>query len=253
MVKSMTKCTLIRSARSALAVLACATSSLAQPSGSVTPLTPPDEDDRTAQRRREQWLLSVEAVTHAPVDIGFQVGVETPFRLRLFGAYGWVPSPYMNLLTGIAAGASENPYAEALLKEAEYSGRTWRVQAGVRPFRALGLYGDIGYASVRADGSLDLSSTNVAALARLDGGYRASTKLDMWLFELGYQAQLKERMVLALALGAMGTFNARTDIRPVAGAPNSEALDTAATQADTALETYGVVPTLTLRLGVDLI
>src|SRR5688500_15791326 len=149
----MTRRILAQSARCALILLACATSALAQSSGSVTPLTPPDEDDRTAQRRREQWLLSVEGVTHAPVDIGFQLGVETPFRLRLFGAYGWVPSPYMNLLTGIAAGASDSPYAEALLKQAEYSGRTWRLQAGVRPFRALGLYGDLGYASVRADGS----------------------------------------------------------------------------------------------------
>jgi hypothetical protein len=159
----------------------------------------------------------------------------------------------MNLLTGIAAGASDSPYAEALLEEAEYSGRTWRVQAGVRPFRALGLYGDLGYASVRADGSLDLSSTSVPALARLGGGYEARTKLDMWLVELGYQAQLRDRLVLALALGAMGTFNATTEIRSVAGAPESEALDTAATQADTALESYGIVPTLTLRLGVDLI
>jgi hypothetical protein len=199
-------------------------------------------------------MLSLEGVTHAPVDAGFQLGVETPFRLRLFGAYGWVPRPYMNLLTGVAAGATDNPYAETLLEQAEYSGHTWRVQAGVRPFRALGLYGDVGYARLRADGALDLSSSGVPALARLGGGYEASTKLDMWLIELGYQAQLADRMVLALALGAMGTINASTSITSVGGAPSDdEALDDAATQADSALESYGIVPTLTLRLGVDLI
>jgi len=198
-------------------------------------------------------MLSLEGVTHAPVDVGFQLGVETPFRMRLSGAYGWVPRPYMNLLTGVAAGASGSPYAEALLDKAEYTGHTWRVQAGVRPFRALGLYGDVGYARLRADGALDLSSSGVPALARLGGGYEASTKLDMWLVELGYQAQLADRMVLGLALGAMGTMNASTSIESVDGAPSSEALDDAATQADDALETYGIVPTLTLRLGVDLI
>jgi hypothetical protein len=39
----------------------------------------------------------------------------------------------------------------------------------------------------------------------------------------------------------------------VEGAPSSYLLDGIATQTDKALETYGIVPTLTLRLGFDLI
>jgi hypothetical protein len=156
-----------RCAGYALALIVCSASAQAQPSTSVTPLIPQwaavatpavtpstasvpppaartmptdarDEDTRAAKRRREQWMLSLEGVTHAPVDVGFQLGVETPFRLRLFGAYGWVPRPYMNLLTGVAAGASDNPYADALLDKAEYTGHSWRVQAGVGPGRARG-------------------------------------------------------------------------------------------------------------------
>jgi len=159
----------------------------------------------------------------------------------------------MNLLTGVAAGASGSSNTEVLLQEVQYSGHTWRVQAGIRPFRALGLYGDVGYARLRAKGSLDLSSTNVPALARLGGGYEANTKLDMWLIELGYQGQFADRMVLAMALGAMGTFSATTKITSLDGAPSISLLDDAATQADSALESYGIVPTLTLRLGFDLI
>lgn len=212
-----------------------------------------DEDARAAKRRRDAWLLSLEAVTHAPVDMGAQLGVETPQRIRLFAGFGWVPQPYMNLLTGVAASASGNSSARALLDQAEYTGRTWRVQLGLRPFRALGLYGDVGYARLRAKGSLDLSSTNVPQLAALGGGYRADTTLDMWLVELGYQAQLADRLVLALALGAMGTFEATTKINSVDGAPSSELLGDAARQGDAALESYGIVPTLTLRLGFDFI
>jgi hypothetical protein len=242
------------------------------PSAVVTPAVPPspvtrgggqplvpvvagdrDEDARAAQRRREAWILALEGVTHAPVDIGVQLGVETPPGVRLFAGYGWVPQAYMDLLTGVAGGASGNSYAQAVLEEADYTGRTWRFQLGFRPFRNLGLYGDVGYAQLHAKGSLDLSETNVPALAALGGGYRADTKLDMWLLELGYQAQFADRVMLALALGVMGTLESTTTIRSVDGAPNSKLLGDAARQGDSALESYGIVPTLTLRLGFDFI
>lgn len=213
-----------------------------------------DVDARAAERRRKAWMLSLEGVTHAPIDMGVQLGLETPQGLRLFGGYGWVPGSYMNLLTGIAASASGNSYAQALLEHGEYAGHTWRVQAGFRPFRAIGLYGDIGYARVSASGALDLAASGVPQLAVFGGGYSADTRLDMWLVELGYQGQIADRLVLALALGMMGTFDAKTSIRAVGGAPtNSAILNSAASQADSALEKYGFVPTLTLRLGFDLI
>ena len=104
------------------------------------------------------------------------------------------------------------------------------------------------------DGSLDLASSSIPQLAALGGGYQAHTRLDMWLVELGYQGQVADRLVLGLALGAMGTFASTTSITAVDGAPtNTAILGSAATQADAALEKYGIVPTLTLRLGFDLI
>jgi hypothetical protein len=213
-----------------------------------------DSNARESERRRKAWLLSVEGVTHAPVDLGAQLGVETPQGLRLFGGIGWVPAGYMNLLTGIAANASGNSYAQALLEHGEYTGRTWRLQAGWRPFRAIGLYADVGYARVSATGALDLAASGVPQLAMFGGGYEAQTRLDMWLVELGYQGELADRLVLGLALGVMGTFNATTHINAVGGAPtNNVILTAAANQADAALEKYGFVPTLSLRLGFDLI
>jgi hypothetical protein len=217
---------------------------------------PPQRDSnaKADERRRKAWLLSIEGVTHAPIDMGVQLGVETPQGLRLFGGYGWVPGSYMNLLTGIAANASGNSYAQALLEHGEYAGKTWRVQAGFRPFRAIGLYADVGYARVNASGALDLAASGVPQLAMFGGGYSASTRLDMWLVELGYQGELADRLVLALALGMMGTLDAKTSISAVGGAPtNNMILRSAANQADSAFEKYGFVPTLTLRLGFDLI
>lgn len=220
----------------------------------VGPTVGADVDSRAAERRHKAWMLSLEVLTHAPLDMGVQLGVETPQGLRLFAGYGWVPGSYMGLLTGVAASASGNSYAETLLNQAKYEGHTWRAQVGWRPFRAIGLYGDVGYARVTANGSLDLASSNIPQLAMFGGGYTANTRLDMWLVELGYQGELADRIVLALALGAMGTFNSTTTITAVNGAPTDNAiLNAAASQADAALEKYGIVPTLTLRLGFDLI
>src|SRR5436190_405138 len=181
-----------------LAIMLCGQMARAERSGTVAgpalqPAAASDRGDDTpaaARRRRQAWLLSLEAVTHAPVDMGVQLGVETPQGLRLFGGYGFVPGMYIDVLTSIAGNAAGNSYGAALLKAARYQGHTWRVQAGLRPFRAIGLYGDLGYARLDATGALDLSSTGVPVLERLGGGYQAQTSLDMWLIELGYQGEI---------------------------------------------------------------
>ena len=95
---------------------------------------------------------------------------------------------------------------------------------------------------------------SVPQLEALGGGYQARTALDLWLLEIGYQGQVGGRLVLGVAVGCMGTFGSSTRIVAVDGAPTDNAiLTSAANQADTALQKYGYVPTLTLRLGFDLI
>ncbi|MDF3068384.1 MAG: hypothetical protein K0R38_3985 [Polyangiaceae bacterium] len=214
----------------------------------------PDATVAEDKNRRDAWMLSLEAVTHAPVDMGAQLGVETPQGLRASLGYGFVPGGYMSLLTGIAANASGDSYARTLLEDARYSGKTWRVQIGLRPLRKLGLYADVGYSRLSARGDWDLSSSGVPQLEAVGGGYQARTALDLWLLEIGYQGQVGDRLVLGVALGCMGTFGSSTRIVAVDGAPTDNAiLTSAANQADTALQKYGYVPTLTLRLGFDLI
>jgi hypothetical protein len=246
------------------ALLACAVTAYSGSARAQLPLSyrsasaPREADARPEakgeERRRDEWMLSLEAVTHAPVDMGAQVGLETPQGLRFSAGYGLVPGGYMNLLTGIAANASGDSYARTLLEDARYTGSTWRLQLGLRPFRKLGLYADVGYSRLNARGDWDLSSSDVPQLAALGGGYQARTALDLWLVELGYQAQIADRLVLGIALGCMGTLGASTRIVAVDGAPTDNALlGSAASQADAALNKYGYVPTLTLRVGFDLI
>jgi hypothetical protein len=206
-----------------------------------------------SDRVRDDWLLSIEGVTHAPIDVGAQLGLETPFGLRVFAGYGWVPKPYIRTLTGIAANATPDPRARLVLDSAEYSGRTARVMLGMRPFSRLGLYLDAGYSHVALSASRDIPDLDIPGVVLPQGGYRATSSLDMWVVELGYQLEFSRRLVLAPGLGVAGTLGARTAIVPTGEAPNDPALLEGARQVDRALERYGYVPTLTLRLGFDLL
>lgn len=193
-------------------------------------------------------MFSVEGVTHAPIDAGIQVGLELPIGLRFFGGYGVMPSMYRELITATAA-SSVDDGTRALVENAFDDGNAWRVAVGIRPFKSLGFYLDAGYSRVTLSGSATASElTGLSGLSA--DSYNAQTSIDMWLVELGYQAMIADRVVLGVGLGAMGTFGSKTEIKSE-GSDDPVFAEQAA-QADSALESYAV-PTLTLRLGVDLI
>ena len=198
------------------------------------------------------WMLSVEGATRTPVDVGAQATLESPYHLRFSAGYGWVPATYSGLFTGIASSASGNAQVAAILNHASYQGRTFRTAIGVRPFTASGLHLDLGYARLSLDGALDLASSGVAVLESQGGGYRAHASMDAWSIEVGSQLE-GWGVVFGFAFGLMRTFSAHTTITAVNGAPASAALGTAAQQTDSAMKSYGYVPTLTLRLGFDVL
>lgn len=202
---------------------------------------------------RRQWIVSVEWVTHAPLDVGIELLVETPVGLRLLGGYGWVPAPFSALIRQVAAAQSDDAQAQAVLEHTSYRGRTFWLQLGIKPLRFFGLYADAGYTRATVDGGLVLASSGVAALENLPGSYGVHAVIDMWRVEIGIQNEFADRVIVALALGLMGTMDSQTRIVPAGGAPTSPALDEAAARADGALKSYGKIPSLTLRLGVDLI
>lgn len=220
------------------------------------PLAARDPGDAQKRRRvSDDWMLSLEAVTHAPLDVGFQLGFEAKPGLRLSGGYGRVPGPYLDLVTHAAGTASgADPFATALITDGFQSGYTWRVQGGIRPFPKLGLYLDAGYARVALSGSLDSSAVPAASALGVQGGYSVDAVLHMWLLELGYQAHIGDHVVLAVGAGVMGTFAAHTTVTTEAGSARLPAVDPSTpSTVDDLLVKHGYLPTLTLRLGFDLI
>ena len=225
------------------------------PSSAATYDSTPTAQARLPERQQpalRAWMLFVEGATRAPVDMGVQATLESPFHLRFSAGYGWVPTAYSSVLTGIASSASGNAEVGAVLNHASYQGRTFRVALGVRPFTAAGLHIDIGYVRLNLDGALDVASSGVPALESQGGVYHAHTTMDAWLVEVGSQFEAWG-VVLGIGLGLMHTFAAQTTISAANGASANPLLGPAAQQADAALKTYGYVPTLTLRLGFDLL
>jgi hypothetical protein len=204
-----------------------------------------------SDRVRDQWMLSLEGVTRIPLEAGFQASVEVPFGLRLFAGYGWVPAPYIDLVAGVAAGSRAR--ASILLDSAQYSGDSARVGLGIRPLRGFGGYFDASYAHVRLDASREIPAFSVPGFSFPGGTYAMHTGFDLWSVELGYELEIERRLVLAGALGLTGAFDSNTVIRPQGAAPNEQpALSEAAADIDHVFRT-NVMPTLTFRLGFDLI
>jgi hypothetical protein len=211
-------------------------------------------ESRRTERDAEQrsYLLSVEAVAHVPLDVGAQLGFETPFGLRGFAGYGFMPSGSIGALASLGGGAN-GPLARAFLDRADYGGHILRFKLGVRPFSGLGVYLDAGYARAELRARLE-GTAEVTGLGSVSGGYHAASSLDLWLVELGYQVEMiADRLVLAAALGMTGTLDAQTTITPVGSAPDSPRLAEAASEVDRGFRRYGYVPTITLRAGFNLL
>jgi hypothetical protein len=201
-----------------------------------------------SERLRDDWLLSLEAVTRVPIDAGAQIGVETPFGLRAFAGYGKVP--YLAMLAGIVVDASDRNLVTAFLHRGHASGDSARLVLGFRPFRRLGVTIDGTYARLRLDARMTVPPTSFQGLEFPGGAYHAHTTLDLWGVELGYQGQIERRLVLGAAAGVTGAVASRTSITPSGAAPDDPALPVAAERVDHAFRTH-VVPTVTLRLGFD--
>ncbi|MCC6899858.1 MAG: hypothetical protein IT377_12835 [Polyangiaceae bacterium] len=204
-----------------------------------------------SSRDRDSWMLSLEGVTRAPIDIGGQAVLETPVGLRLFGAYGWVPDMYLGNVLRAGASLSSDPIVASMIENGFQSGRAWRLGAGWRPFRAVGVYLDAGYARVSLRG--DMATSDVVNIPGVTGSYAIDSTLGFGFVEIGYQAKIAERVVLAAGLGLTKVMSADTRATPSDGAPDDPNIETATDSIDRGLEKYGYSPTLTLRLGLDLI
>lgn len=218
------------------------------------PQPAPDQSSESflEQRRRvsSHWLFAAEGATHAPVDAGINAELETPFGLRLSGGYGWVPSAYVNLITQIA-GLGTDAAASTLVADGWQNGHAWRIAGGIRPFKNTGVYLDAGYERVSLNGAFAASALGLPNSAATQVSLR--TTIQMWFVELGYETALGKHVVLGAGIGTTGTLGSSTAASAGSDVEANAAIVDAANHLDRQVERYGLLPTLSARLGFNLI
>jgi hypothetical protein len=203
-----------------------------------------DAREKERERAAEAWLLSLEGYTTVPVDVGGRVTFETPFRLRLSAAYGIVPGAYFGLVNdAVEASGAYDSFGADFVEASLDDGHVWRAMIGLRPVGPL--YFDVGYAQIGLAGGLQLDQFD----------YSIDTTIHMWTAEFGLQGQVADHLVLALGVGVMKTFAADSRVAANFELGNSSIAraftDDAVREYDHKLEEYGIVPTVTLRIGWD--
>lgn len=199
-------------------------------------------------------------MTHAPVDVGGQLVLQTPFGLRLGTGFGWVPAAYVDLVANVATNASGTSGATGtMVRHGIGGGTVWRAQLGIRPVG--GFYLDAGYALVRLNGSITAADIAPVAGVSLSGtgletaGYDLTSTIHAWLAEAGWETHLGDHAILGLGAGVMGTISASTEAAPnfaLGNTPQAQALSQSATnQIDAIAKRYGFVPTVHVRMGFD--
>jgi hypothetical protein len=203
-----------------------------------------DQAEKKRERAAEDWLLAIEGYTTAPVDLGGRITFETPFRLRLSGAYGIVPGAYFGLVNDAVeeSGAYDSFGAQSVDASLD-DGHVWRAMIGMRPVG--GLYFDAGYARIALSGGLQLDQFN----------YSIDTTIHMWTAEIGFQGAIADHLLVALGVGVMKTFSADSTVLANFDLGNTELgrsiTEDGVREYERKLEQYGIVPTLSLRIGWD--
>jgi hypothetical protein len=222
-----------------------ATATPAGPPPSANPaLDRRDRAEKERERAADAWMLAFEGYTTAPVDIGGRVTFETPFRLRLSGAYGIVPGAYFGLVNdAVEESGAYDSFGADSVEASLGDGHVWRAMIGMRPVG--GLYLDAGYAQIALSGGLQLDQFN----------YSIDTTIHMWTAEIGYQGDIADHLVVALGLGVMKTFSADSAVLANFELGNTaigrSITEDGVQEYESKLEQYGIIPTVSLRIGWD--
>ncbi len=137
----------------------------------------------------------------------------------------------------------------------------WRLHAGWRPFRSLGLYVEVGYGIAAMGGGIN--GEGIVALATgisppsmeptRTRAYDIASTLHMIDAEVGWRFILWKNLSLRVALGFAGTFVASTSVDPTFPVVLPQVVHTFTKPAEDYLNdiytSYVFFPTLSVGLG----
>jgi hypothetical protein len=170
------------------------------------------------------WHLEAEALTDVAIQVGGQVNVELPHRVRVSTSLGVLPEPYVKAINGFVTavgGYSED--TGALIEQVLKNSLVWKLQVGWRPWQERGFYFDLGYGLVTLGGGLTGQEVITLATgrdvpqgaqdARLS--YHVASTLHLITGEVGWRWLVwEERLLLRTSLGFIATVAASTEASP---------------------------------------
>ena len=215
----------------------------------------------------ESWRVSVEGVTRLPVDIGIQVRLQSPYWFRLTAGLGTIPGTFVDAATDTLESKGAFDAATAsIISSAFGDGSTWNVRLGIRPSERFGFYGDVGLARVALEGRLQLDEVVPADLLQQvpvavpdSFEYQLETQVNLFLLEAGWEGHIGRHLLFGVGIGLLLVNSSTSSVRSNFEPPDLAIVQTRLTEAETeaidtigsSIDSFGVLPTISLRLGVD--
>jgi hypothetical protein len=206
------------------------------------------------------WHLQLTALTDVPLDVGGQLLIEGPGRLRLATSLGVMPSPYVDVINDASvAFGGYNQQTATLIQSSLTSSLVWWTLLGWRPFAGVGFVFDVGYGLITLGGAVNAADAVSAAAGKSVSSppgapsYDVSSTLHLFRADVGWEWLIwEDRLVLAASLGVAKSLAASTSATPQ-GAARTRSSDTFGTEAATYLDglytTYVFTPVVSVGFG----
>ena len=204
--------------------------------------------------------------TTAPLDVGLGVRTELPRRVQVGARLGYLPSGYVSVFNGVATALDAYDQSTAdLIAFAIQRSAVASVDAGWRPFDALGLRWGIGY-SLAALGGDATGAEVVSAAAGIEvpsdtpqrqtaPTVQVGATVHFLRPELGWTLAIGDRGALDLGVGGLFTVGSKARVTLSRGR-ESGALSTFASDTEDWLETtlnrWVHSPTVSVAFGLQL-
>jgi hypothetical protein len=156
--------------------------------------------------------FDIAVATHVPVSFGVEGNLTFPWGLLLRAHVGFLPSPYIELVNGIAYNL--RAYDENIGRVVERSGSSafvFRVSGGIRPVPGYGFEVLAGYTMI--DGGTEISVLDFERITGYAMNYpglesaRISATLHAFHAEIGWSGLLWDHLVVRFSIGWVHTID----------------------------------------------
>lgn len=192
--------------------------------------------------------VRLEVLGGVTAPLGPEIGLRLVIarRLILGGSFGMLTfgTMFQQIAEDYGAGA---PAAGARWID---GGISLRTQIGVRLFEDLGLELMLGYAGVHREAQVGQSIAEISGTTGSFTNVVGSLSLDALTLELGYTFTILDHFLVRPAIGVFHVLGATASATTTSTNQSDLAtIDDVTAQVESALETYGTVPTVSVQIG----